>query len=171
MTMGAMVLLTMAIFNFNKAVVSYDSTLDQNRYRLEAMSLMTSYIEICNQYFFDEASTDTSVEKTLANFTAPGNLGMDANDLGVIDDFDDFNNQTISDTGGSGIIYNVSFNVQYVRLQNNQIVASTGKEYSKMMTINVTDSYNPPLLVKLYSNTVVRDTLKVSFVYSYWFYN
>lgn len=164
-------MLTMAIFNFNKIVVNYDSTLDQNRYRLEAMSLMTSYIEICNQYFYDEVSTDTSVEKTVANFTAPGNLGMDVNDGGVIDDFDDFHNQAIADTGGSGIVYNVSFNVQYAKIQNSQIVASAVREYSKRMTISVTDSYNPPLITKMTGAVSVRDTIRISFVYSYWFYN
>jgi hypothetical protein len=171
LTLGALVLLTIAILNFNKAVVGYDASLDSNRYRLEALSLLTSHIEKCNQYFFDEASTDTSNEKSLSDFTAPASLGLEINDYGSVDDFDDFNNMTVNDTGGSGIVYNVSFKVEYVRVSSNQIVISTNREYNKRMKISITDSYTPPLLTKLVSGASVRDTLSISYVYSYWFYN
>lgn len=170
-TVGALTLITLAILNFNKAMISIDDELDQSRFRLEALSMLTSYIEMCSQYFFDEASTDTTNNKTLSDFTAAANLGFEANDAGYVDDFDDFNNLVIPDTGRSGVVYNVSFEVDYVTLSGNQIVTSSDKQYHKQMIIHIFDSYNPPLLIKSQGGTEVRDTLSISFVYSYWFYN
>ena len=102
LTFGALILLTITILNFNKTLSYHDISLSQNRYKLEAISILTSYIEQTSQYFFDEATTDTSSGKDLPDFTPPANLGFDANDNGVIDDFDDFNNYTVIDTGISG---------------------------------------------------------------------
>jgi len=170
-TLGALILFSIAAFNINKTLTHCDISLAQNRYRLEALSLLTSYIEQTAQYFFDEASTDTSSGKNLADFTAPAYLGFDANDNGILDDFDDFNGYVKADTGRSGVVYSDSFHIEYVKLQGNSVVPSGTKEYHKRMTIYITDSYDPPLLYKYVNSQKVRDTLKVSFVHSYWFYN
>lgn len=170
-TLGALMLISLAIFNVNNTLTHCDISLAQNRYRLEALSLLTSYIEQTSQYFFDEVSTDTSSEKTLQDFTLPGNLGLEANDDGIPDDFDDFNGYTKVDTGRSGVVYRDSFHVEYVQLQGSNIVTSGNREYHKRITIFITDAYNPPLLYKYVNNQKVKDTLRVSFVYSYWFYN
>ncbi len=170
-TFGAFMLLSVIVLNLNRNLSNNDISLAQNRYRLEALSLLTSYIEQTSQYFFDEASTDTSSEKRLSDFAAPDQLGFDYNDNGEIDDFDDFNNYTIIDTGRSGVRYRISFQVDYVKLQGNQAVHSNSREYHKRMTIFVTDDYNDPVLYKWINGQKVRDTLKVSFVHSYWFYN
>lgn len=171
LTFGALILLTIAILNFNKTLSYHDISLSQNRYKLEAISLLTSYIEQTSQYFFDEATTDTSSGKDLPDFTPPANLGFDGNDNGVIDDFDDFNNYTVIDTGISGLAYKINFNVTYVRLNNGQLLPSSSKQYSKMMTIKITDNYSDPLLFKYVNGEKVRDTLQISFVNTYWFYD
>ncbi len=164
-------MLSVAIMNINRTLTSSDIALAQNRYRLEALSLMTSYIEQTAQYFFDEASTDTSNAKTLSDFTAPNQLGFDADDNYEPDDFDDFHNYTKLDTGRSGVVYKDSFHVEYVKLNGNKIVPSSTREYHKRMIIYITDIYNPPLLYKMKNGKQVRDTLQVHFVQSYWFYN
>lgn len=178
LTLGALILLTIAILNVNRGLSEIDISLDQNRYRLEALSLMTSYIEQATQYFFDEAVADTNAtEKDVTSFTPPDQLGFDANDYDptygdtLIDDFDDYNGYVKIDTGRSGVVYKVMFKVQYVKLSGNKIVPSTSKEYHKMMTIYIVDNYNPPLIYKYVNGKKVRDTLKISFVYSYWFFN
>ena len=171
LTIGALILLTTTILNVNKTLNNVDLSLSQNRYRLEALSLLTSYVEQTSQKFFDEISTDTTL-KTLNDFATPANLGLDANDLtGELDDFDDFKGYVKTDTGRSGVIYRDSFHVEYVKLQGNKFVKSTNREYHKRMTIFITDSYDPPVLYKYVNNVKVKDTLKVSFVRSYWFYN
>lgn len=170
-TLGALGIVTLAILSVNKTLTHADISLAQNRYRLEALSIMTSYIEQTAQHFFDEASTDTSSTKTLAEFTAPNGLGFDIGDNNVPDDFDDFHCYTKFDTGRSGIVYKDSFFVEYVKLQGNNIVSSNNREYHKKMYIFITDIYDPPLLYKYKDGNKVRDTLKVNFVHSYWFYN
>lgn len=170
-TIGALTLISLTILNFNRAMFSIGDELDQSRYRLEALSMLTSYVEMCSQYYFDEASTDTSNNKTLSDFVVPANLGFDADDATIVDDFDDFHNLVIADTGRSGVVYNVSFIVEYVTLSGNQIVTSTNREYHKKMKISITDSYASPLILKRVGTTEVRDTLSIDFVYSYWFYN
>jgi hypothetical protein len=170
-TIGALGLLSFAILNLNSSINENDISLAQNRYRLEALSLMTSYIEQANMYFFDEASTDTSSAKELKDFTVPNKLGFEADDIGEFDDFDDFNNYSKIDTGLSGVNYRVMFTVDYVILQADTFAHSNAKEYNKRMTISITDAYNDPLLYRNFGGDKVRDTLKVSFVNSYWFYN
>ncbi len=171
LTIGALMLFSFAILNINRSLGENDIDLAQNRYRLEALSLITSRIEEASQYYFDEASTDTTSEKRLNDFTDPANLGFDPDDGGEIDDFDDFNGYTEVDTGRSGVIYQISYQVDYVDLNGGQIVHSSTKKYHKRMQIFISDNYSDPLLYRYRNGVKVRDTLEVSFVYSYWFYN
>ena len=171
LTLGALMLITITILNFNRTMNNIDSTLDYNRFRLEALSVMTSHIEQASQFFFDEASTDTTSEKALVDFCNPNQLGLETNDLSIVDDLDDLNGLTVADTGRSGVIYNVDYAVDYVTLSGNNIVHSTARQYHKRVSIDVYDTYNPPLVYTEKNGVQVRDTLSVSFVVSYWFYN
>lgn len=164
-------LISLTILNFNTNLADIDDSLNNNRFRLEALSILTSHIEETGQYFFDEVTTDTLTEATLANFTSSGNLGWDSNDAGSIDDIDDYNGQTIPDTGRSGVVYNLTYNVEYVTLSGQQFVTSGSNTYHKRITIQITDTMTPPLLFKTASTGEVRDTLSMSFVMSYWFFN
>jgi len=171
LTIGALALLSLAILNLNSNINNNDISLAQNRYRLEALSLITSYLEQATMYFFDEASTDTASAKLLTDFTPAKDLGLEGLDSTQIDDFDDFHNMTIIDTGLSGVIYKVMFKVDYVQIVGDSIKPSGNREWNKRMTISVTDNYPEPLLYKNVTGDKVRDTLTVSFVNSYWFYN
>ena len=86
-------------------------------------------------------------------------------------DFDDFNNMTIIDTGLSGVIYKVMFKVDYVQIVGDSIKPSGNREWNKRMTISVTDNFAEPVLYRNVSGDKERDTLTISFVNSYWFYN
>ena len=108
LTLGALMLISLTILNFNINLADIDDSLNDNRFRLEALSMLTSHIEETGQYFFDEVTTDTLTEATLANFTSEADFGWDFNDSGEIDDIDDFHGTTIADTGRSGLVYNVS---------------------------------------------------------------
>ena len=171
LTLAALVLLSTIVFNFNKALSSSDVALAQNRYRLEALSILNSHIEQASQHYFDEASNDTVTAKLLTDFVTPGNLGLDGNDAGVIDDFDDYHNLAIVDTGRSGVIYQLRFLVDYVRIQGNAIQTSGSREYHKRMTVMIMDNYPDPLIYHVGDAGKIRDTLRVEFVHSYWFYN
>jgi hypothetical protein len=170
LTLGALILLSLAVLNLNSSINNNDISLAQNRYRLEALSLITSYIEQASALYFDEISTDTSSTSTVNNFSHV--LQTEVNDSGRFDDFDDFNNYATIDTGLSGVEYKVMFTVEYVRLQGDTLIHSGSREWHKMMTIAVTDNYpGEPLLYRTYGSEKTRDTLRVSFLNSYWLYN
>jgi len=171
LTLGAFVLFSVTILNFNRSMNNVDSNLDYNRFRLEALSILTSQIEQASQYFFDEVSTDTTSDKNLADFTAPASLGWDSGDSNIVDDIDDLNGTTVADTGRSGVPYNVSYAVDYVTLNSGIITHSSSRQYHKRITVKVFDNYTPPLISTEVNGISVRDTLSMSFVVSYWFYN
>ncbi|CUS77750.1 MSHA pilin protein MshD [Candidatus Kryptonium thompsonii] len=175
-TILALALLSLAVLNVNRGLSSHDVSLAQNRYRLEALSIATSYIEQASQYYFDEAVADTNnTAKTDPN-TFSSTLGLDPDDTTMvgameIDDFDDYNSISKIDTGRSSVIYKVSFKVEYVDLSGNRVIPVSYKTFHKRMTVFISDIYDPPLIYKETASGKVRDTIKISFVYSYWFYN
>lgn len=171
LTFAAMTILSLAILNVNRTLSNCDITLSQSRYRMEALSILNSYIAQASQHYFDEVTTDTSSEKTLNDFTQANSFGFDADDYGIIDDFDDYHNYVIADTGQSGVIYNIAFKVDYVQISGNKVVPIGNRAYHKRMTISIYDTYDPPLLSREVNGAKVNDSLKVDFVYSYWFYN
>jgi hypothetical protein len=171
LTLGALMLISLTILNFNANLADIDDSLNDNRFRLEALSILTSHIEEAGQFFFDEVTTDTLTEATLANMTSSNDLGWDSNDAGVVDDIDDLSGSTVQDTGKSGVVYNVMYEVEYVTLSSNVLTATSSNTYHKRITIDITDTMNPPLLWRTDAGTTVRDTLSMSFVISYWFYN
>ena len=172
LTIGALALLSLAVLNLNSSLNENDVSLAQNRYRLEALSLITSYMEQATMYFFDQCQSDTLTLKHINDFTLVGKLGPEDEDSSEFNDFDDFNNYTTIDTGLSGVIYRVMFEVDYVNLVGDSIEHSGMRQWHKRMTIRVTDNYDdPPLLYRNVSGDKIKDTLKISFVQSYWFYN
>jgi len=175
-TILALALLSLAVLNVNRGLSSHDVSLAQNRYRLEALSIATSYIEQASQYYFDEAVADTNnTAKTDPN-TFSSTLGLDPDDTTMvgameIDDFDDYNSISKIDTGRSSVIYKVSFKVEYVDLSGNRVIPVSYKTFHKRMTVFISDIYDPPLIYKETASGKVRDTIKISIVYSCWFYN
>jgi hypothetical protein len=170
-TLGALMFLTVSVLDLNGFIATHDTSLAQNQYRMEALSILNSYIKQASALYFDEAATNTAIGKRLSNFVTSANLGFDGNDNNVIDDFDDYHTLTISDTGSSGVPYQLYFTVDYVTLSSGQITTSSSRQYHKRMTITIQDSYIDPLIYRWENGVKVRETLKVSFVKSYWFYN
>ncbi|MGH1361915.1 MAG: hypothetical protein ACRBF0_00070 [Calditrichia bacterium] len=171
-TFAAMIMLTVTVMNLNNNLADTDINLSQNRYRLEALSILNSYAEKAAGEYFDEASTDSLSKKELLDFTLPAALGADIGDGGNIDDFDDYHNLAIIDTGQSGIIYRLTFEVEYVKLSGNNLVKSLlSQEYVKRMTIRLTDNYTDPIIYRNDGGVQVKDTLTQEVVYGYWFYN
>lgn len=170
LTFGAFVILSIGVLNLNKSMVSSDFGIAQSRYRLEALSLTNTYIQEATQKYFDQVSTDTTSQKNKSNFTEPAALGRETGES-INNDFDDYHNLTLSDTGSSGIPYEIRFKVEYVTLQGDSFVVSSQKQYHKRMTIRINDGYSDPLIYREINGLRVKDTLEIEFVNSYWFYN
>jgi len=171
LTIGALMMISIIILNFYRISNGISSTLDFSRFHMEGLSILTSHIEQLSQYFFDEVSTNIEAEKSLDMFTSPANLGVDPNDQGIIDDIDDLNQVTLADTGISGVIYHIHYDVDYVMIQGDSIVHSNVRQYHKRVTISVCDAFNPPMIYTEQGSSRVRDTLRISTIISYWFYN
>ncbi len=170
-TLGALMFLTSAVLDLNRFIADNDISMTQNQYRMEALSLLNAYIKEASAQYFDEASTDPDADKRVADFIAPEYLGLDGNDNGNIDDFDDYHSLTVNDTGMSGVPYQLNFEIDYVNLPADQITTSGSREYHKRMKISIHDNYAQPLIYKWVNGLKVKDTLSVSYVKSYWFYN
>ena len=171
LSIGALMMLSFAVLNLNRSISNVDISISQNKYRAEALALLNAHAEAAKRYYFDETTLDTTSNKELTDFAEPNALGLDMNDLGVIDNFDDYNNLTIADTGLSGVIYNVQFEVDYVTFAGNQMVPDNNKQFHKRMRISICDVFTDPLLFRVTASGIVRDTIRIEFVNSYWFYN
>ncbi len=171
LTIGALMLISVLVMNFYRTSNDISTSLDFSRFHLEGLSVLTSHIEQLSQYFFDEVSTDITSEKALGDFALPAHFGWDADDSTVVDDIDDLHGTTVVDTGISGVIYHVDYNVEYVRLSSGAIVHSDLRQWHKRVTISVSDAFNPPMIYSMNGNARMRDTLRISTVVSYWFYN
>jgi hypothetical protein len=176
-TMGALMLLTFAVFNMNKMLGNADITLAQDRYKLEALSIMNSYMERASNNPFDEATNDTTItyiSNPASVVVPPSKLGFDGTESTYddINDFDDFVDLTpFVETGRSGVEYTMEFEVDYVDLSGGHFVHAGGPTYNKRMKISIYDNYDSPLIYKETPTGVKKDTLTLTFVYSYWYKN
>jgi len=171
LTLGALILVSVLSLNFYRQNNYVSGSLDNDRFRVEALSVLTSQVEQLSQYYFDEVSTDTGCYKRLEDMTAPLALGFEVNDSGLVDDIDDLRGMSLDQVGISGVIYRVNANVDYVTLSNSRFTASNQRQYHKRVTFSVCDRYNPPLIYHTVDDQHVRDTLRMSVIISYWFYN
>lgn len=171
LTLGALILVSVISLNFYRSSNYTESSLDFDRFRAEGTAILTSHVEQLSQYYFDEASIDTNNQKLLADMTSPGSLGFEANDSGKVDDLDDLKNLIRTEVGVSGVTYKILTNVSYVTLTNNTFVNSGSRQYHKQIKIMVYDGYEVPLIYHMQGNNRIRDSLQVSALISYWFYN
>lgn len=171
MTLGALVLITTSVLNFNHYIYDKDLQLMQNQYRMEALSILSEQVQQVSAQYFDEIFTDTSKNKNEGDLTASNQLGPDDNDGNIFDDIDDYHGQSIVVTGESGAPYRLFFEVAYVRLNSGTIVTDNHRRYHKRVRISIVDDYASPLIYKYVNGAKVRDTLSVSFVKGFWVYN
>ena len=175
LTMGALMLLTYAVFNMNRMLGETDITLAQDRYKLEALSIMNSFMERASNQGYDEASNDSTIVydgNPPAECVPSSKFGFDNGESSYddIDDFDDFVGLSpYTETGRSGVEYRMVFSVEYVDLSGSgRFVKSSSPTYNKQMTISIYDNYASPLIYHYDESGVVKDTLTMRFVYSCW---
>lgn len=171
LTIGALILVSIISLNFYRTNNYVGTSLDFDRFRMEGLATLTSHIEQLSQYYFDEASTDTTNQKRLIDMTAPNMLGLELNDSGFADDIDDLNDLIVSEVGLSGVTYRVLTEVEYVTLAQNKLVYTGIRQFHKRVTVSVFDGYTVPLIYHMDGDNKVRDTLRMSVLVSYWFYN
>jgi MSHA pilin protein MshD len=168
-TIAAIFLLSTVILTVNRGFLNTETVMMDNRYGIIAVSLATSTMEAAINKAFDERS-DTVALTSLNQLTPKNNLGLDAGDSidhpEKFDDFDDFDCyrdttkiDEISLEGANppqNIIFYTNCQIDYVT-DNNPAVISTQPTWHKRIIVKV---YSPGL----------QDTVRMSSVYSYFFF-
>ncbi len=152
-------LLGTVILSTNRGIRNNSQVILTTNFGLESVSLATSTIEKAQNLAFD-AVTDTDAVNNVTLLTAPSSLGREDNNPSDLNDFDDYNNRLETDTLSTGI-YFVRTVVYYVsrNTATGTLDSSTTRTWSKRLDVSVWNKEDPL--------TVVR----MSTVFSYWFFN
>ncbi len=147
---GALILLSLNIMSVNTRILRTDEVALDSKIGVLATSIGTSTIEEASKLAFDESTKDDGVS-ALSSLSLP--LGQEI--TGVIDDFDDYDGSVQKDT-----IFTIPFTsvckVDYINT-NNPDGSTSSKTWHKKLTISI-------------SSPFARDTIKMSTIYSYWYF-
>lgn len=175
-TIGAMLLLAVTVLRVNQGFNNTTNVLTESKLRVLAVSEATSIIEEATSRSFDE-KTDTVSLGTTSALTAIASLGLDGSENSAnhreFNDFDDYKCYKTNPLLDSIRIFSstpkmqfkVFVNVYYINPANPS-VASTTPTWHKRMDVKVTS----PALVNTQSSTLTYDTIKVSTIFSYWYF-
>ncbi len=167
LTVGAFFLLAVVILTVNRGLLTNNSVMIDNRYGILGVSLANSMMERATGKAFDEQS-DTLGLTSVNSLTAVSSLGLDAGETignpDSFDDFDDFNcyktspktDTLLLEGTDKQIIFKTFCQVDYVEASNPGNV-STNRTWHKRLKVTVT-------------STGVQDTIRLSTIYSYWYF-
>lgn len=175
-TIGAMLFLAVMVLNVNKGFNNTSSVLTDSKLRVLAVSEATSIFEEATSKAFD-AKTDTVSQTSITSLTSAGALGLESGETFSnpkgFDDFDDYkcfktnprlDSVTIM-TSNPKLVFKVFCDVNYV-VDTLLSVKSSSPTWHKRMDIKVTSD----AMVSSYGSTIKYDTVKMSLVYSYWYF-
>ena len=121
-----------------------------------ATSIATSIIEEAKGLAFDE-NTDTISVSSINDLTSAAALGKESGETyETFNDFDDFDGYTKTDTTLHSAVFNIKCKVDYVDPSNIN-VPSFSNTWHKKITV-------------LVSSPSMRDTIRESSIYSYWYF-
>jgi len=177
LTICAMFLLSMTILTVSRGTLSTNSTMVDSRYDILAVAVATSIIEDATGLAFDNNTASAAIT-SLNSLTAVASLGKEtgeaASNPAGFNDFDDYNvykdttnakKDTITVQGQTGkrIIFKTVCKVDYVSA-NNPSATSASRTWHKRLRLFV---YNPEIRDPITRKT---DTVKISTVFSYWYF-
>ncbi|MFH1195240.1 MAG: hypothetical protein V1720_05985 [bacterium] len=158
-TIGAIMLLSLVIMRVNSSFMTTTTIMSDSKYGLLGISLASSIIEEASSKAFDEATVEVSVTDS-NSFTKYYYLGKETGEVyPEFDDFDDYNNYTRSTANDSTMksaVFNISCAVCYVLPPNLNTVYNK-QTWHKRISVTVT---SPSL----------EDTIRMSSIYSYWYF-
>jgi hypothetical protein len=155
LAIGAMILLSTLVLRVNNNILSTNEVMDQSKFGILATSLATSIIEEASNKAFDEVTDGNPIiDSTL--LTLPGNLNNETEEYEDFNDFDDFNGYTRDVTNLPSAAFHISCVVNYVNPPNIKNACLT-QTWHKKITVTV-------------SSASSNDTVRLSSIYSYWFF-
>lgn len=155
-TIGAMFLLSMVVINTNKTFLSTGDVMYNTKFNVLATSIATSVIEEANSKSFDSI-TDTTYITDASFLTDPSKLGPETGEtVNTFNDFDDYNNYVKVDSTMPAAKFKVLCRVGYVQPSNPDNFVNY-KTFHKGIKVTV-------------SSPSMSDTVRMSQIFSYWFY-
>ncbi|MBN1301903.1 MAG: hypothetical protein JW995_11870 [Melioribacteraceae bacterium] len=159
-TMGAMILLSMVILRTNSSFLTTSDVLLTSKFNVIAISLASSIIEEAGSKAFDAAS-DSGAVSNLAQLTGYDALGPEGLEFRqVFNDFDDFDGFSMPDTFKVDSlllgVFNINCSVDYVIPSQPDSPVNYQTWYKR-------------LLVQI-SSPSMTDTIRMSTIYSYWYF-
>ncbi len=159
LTVLAMMMLTLLSVRMNSALLQTQETMQNSKFGLAAISLATSVIEKANKLSFDQITVDSSITSTNA-LTPINRLGVDgvenANKPPDFNDFDDYNNYQYNETTLASAYYHISCKVSYINPLTPNVGAGS-PTFHKKLTVSV-------------SSVSMQDTVRISTIFSYWYF-
>jgi MSHA pilin protein MshD len=154
LTLGAVILLSTLVLRVNSSQLVTQDSMQNTKFGILAISLATSVIEEASETAFDEATTENFVS-SLTSLTNTNSFGPESGEVfDTFDDFDDFHNFANTDSTMPSAIFDVSCLVTYVNPSDPNFICVTNS-WHKMITVTV-------------SSVSMKDTVKMSKVFSYW---
>ncbi len=160
-TIAAMMLLSITVLRVNNNLLSTNSTLMDTKFDVLAVSLGTSLIEEASKKAFDLAGSDDAISDVNL-LTLPASLGPSSGEhYPDYNDFDDYNGliDTIDTVPSAKFI--IKCEVCYIDAANPDVKVNY-RTWHKKMTVKIT---SPSI-----GNDEKRDTIKLSSVFSYWYF-
>ena len=169
-TIGAIFLLSLVILRTTTNLLITDNVLNRSKVNLLAVSLATSTIEEANSKAFDKNTVGASVTTTGGLTTRP-NLGTESGEeYPLFNDFDDFNSfrtnprvDSIDIAPGDTLVFQTFCSVDYVADSTPETPSGTAT-WNKKLTVKVTSTAMKD------EETGIQDTIKMSTIFSYWYY-
>jgi hypothetical protein len=156
LALGAMMLLSGIVLTMNNSFIGAGQDTLKAEIGITAVSLGTSVIEEASGMAFDN-KTDTVTTNTTASLTAAASLGPEnGQTYGTFNDFDDWNNYDTTYSLPRSGKFHVQATVTYV-------------SPSAPNTVSATPTWDKKITVKV-SSPSMQDTLKMEYVYSYFYF-
>jgi len=151
----AMMLLSVQVLRVNNNILTTGEVMDESKFGILATSLASSLIEEASKKVFDQA-TDGNPILDSTQLTLPSKLGPEGEDYEDFNDFDDYNGYMRTVTNLPSARFDISCTVTYVNPPNIS-ANSTKTTWHKKITVTVTSPSS-------------KDIIKLSSVYSYWYF-
>lgn len=157
LVVGAIIVLGIMMLSANRMYTTTGQTLLYSELGITAISLSTSIIQEAQGKAFDQA-TDNDMVTSLSSLTAVNKLGPETGESypDSMNDFDDFNGLSISQSFTNSGKFNISCQVVYVDTSNPNVTSSV-PTWNKKLTVTVT-------------SPSMRDTIRESYIFSYFYF-
>jgi len=157
LVVGALALLGIMMLSANRMYISSGQTLLYSELGITAISLSTSIIQEAQGKAFDQV-TDNGTVTALSSLTPVNKLGPETGESypDSMNDFDDFSGLNITQSFAKGGTFKISCQVVYVDTSNPNITSSV-ITWHKKLTVTVT-------------SPSMRDTIKESYIFSYFYF-